>query len=96
MPSSGPDDYRRMQPVSDSQVAGDHGRGSVNPALQLLKPEPLFPVLCQLLVGGIDEHGPSVYSVDAMGGATKEEDIVSTGSVHLWPTVFWKTVTDRA
>ena len=30
--------------------------------------------------GGVDEHGPSVYSVDAMGGATKEEDIVSTGS----------------
>jgi proteasome beta subunit len=28
----------------------------------------------------VDEHGPSVYSVDAMGGATIEEDIVSTGS----------------
>ena len=39
-----------------------------------------FPYYVQLLVGGIDEHGPSVYSVDAMGGATKEEDIVSTGS----------------
>ena len=24
--------------------------------------------------------GPSVYSVDAMGGATKEEEIVATGS----------------
>jgi len=31
-------------------------------------------------VGGIDESGPSVYSVDAMGGATKEEEIVATGS----------------
>jgi proteasome beta subunit len=39
-----------------------------------------FPYYVQLLVGGMDEHGPSVYSVDAMGGATKEEDIVSTGS----------------
>jgi proteasome beta subunit len=39
-----------------------------------------FPYYVQLLVGGVDEHGPSVYSVDAMGGATKEEDIVSTGS----------------
>jgi len=39
-----------------------------------------MPYYVQLLVGGIDEHGPSVYSVDAMGGATKEEDIVSTGS----------------
>ena len=39
-----------------------------------------FPYYVQLLVGGMDEHGASVYSVDAMGGATKEEDIVSTGS----------------
>jgi proteasome beta subunit len=28
----------------------------------------------------VDEHGPSVYSVDALGGSTKEEEIVSTGS----------------
>jgi proteasome beta subunit len=39
-----------------------------------------FPYYVQLLVGGIDEHGPSVYSVDSMGGATKEEEIVATGS----------------
>lgn len=39
-----------------------------------------FPYYVQLLVGGIDENGPSVYSVDAMGGATKEEEIVATGS----------------
>ena len=39
-----------------------------------------FPYYVQLLVGGIDESGPSVYSVDAMGGATREEEIVATGS----------------
>ena len=39
-----------------------------------------FPYYVQLLVGGIDDNGPSVYSVDAMGGATKEEEIVATGS----------------
>ncbi len=39
-----------------------------------------FPYYVQLLVGGIDRTGPSVYSVDAMGGATREDDIVSTGS----------------
>jgi len=39
-----------------------------------------FPYYVQLLVGGVDDHGPSVYSVDAMGGATKEEEVVSTGS----------------
>ena len=40
----------------------------------------MYPYYVQLLVGGIDEKGPSVYSVDAMGGATKEEEIVATGS----------------
>jgi proteasome beta subunit len=39
-----------------------------------------FPYYVQLLVGGVDETGPSVYSVDAMGGATKEEEVVATGS----------------
>jgi proteasome beta subunit len=39
-----------------------------------------FPYYVQLLVGGIDESGPGVYSVDAMGGSTKEEEIVATGS----------------
>jgi proteasome beta subunit len=39
-----------------------------------------FPYYVQLLVGGVDLNGPSVYSVDAMGGATKEEEIVATGS----------------
>ena len=40
----------------------------------------MYPYYVQLLVGGLDESGPSVYSVDAMGGASLEEDIVSTGS----------------
>jgi proteasome beta subunit len=39
-----------------------------------------YPYYVQLLVGGVDEKGPGVYSVDAMGGATKEEEIVATGS----------------
>ncbi|ACL16140.1 archaeal proteasome endopeptidase complex subunit beta [Methanosphaerula palustris] len=39
-----------------------------------------YPYYVQLLVGGVDATGPSVYSVDAMGGATRESDIVATGS----------------
>jgi proteasome beta subunit len=39
-----------------------------------------YPYYVQLLVGGIDKTGPSVYSVDAMGGASKEDDMVATGS----------------
>ena len=39
-----------------------------------------YPYYVQLLVGGVDESGPALFSVDAMGGATKEEEIVATGS----------------
>ena len=39
-----------------------------------------YPYYVQLLVGGVDADGPSMHSVDAMGGATKEEEIVATGS----------------
>lgn len=41
------------------------------------------PYYVQLLVGGVDAQGPSVYSVDAAGGATLEENFVSTGSGSL-------------
>ncbi|MBP2132326.1 proteasome beta subunit [Methanomicrobium sp. W14] len=40
----------------------------------------MMPYYVQLLVGGVDKNGPSIYSVDAMGGASPEEDIVATGS----------------
>jgi len=39
-----------------------------------------FPYYVQLLVGGMDETGAHLFSVDAMGGATKEDDVVATGS----------------
>jgi proteasome beta subunit len=39
-----------------------------------------YPYYVQLLVGGFDKTGPSVYSVDAMGGASREDDMVATGS----------------
>jgi proteasome beta subunit len=39
-----------------------------------------YPYYVQLLVGGYDDSGPGLYSVDAMGGATREEEIVATGS----------------
>jgi proteasome beta subunit len=39
-----------------------------------------YPFYVQLLVGGVDVTGASVYSVDALGGASREDDIVATGS----------------
>jgi len=39
-----------------------------------------FPYFVQLLVGGVDNRGPSIYSIDLIGGAIEETDIVATGS----------------
>lgn len=39
-----------------------------------------FPYFVQLLVGGVDKRGPSIYSIDLLGGAIEEIDIVATGS----------------
>ncbi|MDD1715608.1 MAG: archaeal proteasome endopeptidase complex subunit beta [Methanolinea sp.] len=39
-----------------------------------------YPFYVQLLVGGVDERGPNLFAVDAMGGASREEELVSTGS----------------
>jgi proteasome beta subunit len=39
-----------------------------------------YPYYVQLLMGGFDDDGPSVYSVDALGGVSREDEIVATGS----------------
>lgn len=39
-----------------------------------------YPYYVQLLVGGMDDDGPKLYAVDALGGASKEEEMVATGS----------------
>ncbi|RPJ54181.1 MAG: archaeal proteasome endopeptidase complex subunit beta [Methanobacteriota archaeon] len=39
-----------------------------------------YPYYVQLLVGGVDVNGPSIYSVDALGGASHEEAFIATGS----------------
>jgi proteasome beta subunit len=40
----------------------------------------MFPFYVQLLIGGVDETGPVLFSVDAVGGTCKEDGIVATGS----------------
>jgi len=40
----------------------------------------MFPFYVQLLIGGVDENGPVIFSVDAVGGSGKEDGIVATGS----------------
>lgn len=46
----------------------------------LLNSTRFFPYLVQLIIGGVDENGPTVFSLDPVGGAIEEEDIVATGS----------------
>lgn len=40
----------------------------------------MYPFYVQLLIGGVDESGPVLFSVDAVGGTCKEDSIVATGS----------------
>jgi proteasome beta subunit len=75
----------RLMQVECSLYKVRHGKPiSVGAAATLLsnylQQNRYYPYYVQLLVGGVDRNGPSVYSVDAMGGASKEPDIVSTGS----------------
>ncbi|MFH0967883.1 MAG: proteasome subunit beta, partial [Methanobacteriota archaeon] len=39
-----------------------------------------YPFYVQLLIGGVDESGPVLFSVDAVGGCSREDKIVATGS----------------
>lgn len=39
----------------------------------------LFPFIADVLVGGFDQHGPSIYSVDFFGSVTSEK-MTATGS----------------
>lgn len=39
-----------------------------------------YPLMVQLLVGGVDRYGPKMYSLDALGGQIEERKVVSTGS----------------
>ncbi|MDI9633940.1 MAG: archaeal proteasome endopeptidase complex subunit beta [Methanolinea sp.] len=46
----------------------------------ILNANRFYPFYVQLLVGGIDDDGPKLYAVDALGGASREEEMVATGS----------------
>lgn len=42
-----------------------------------------FPFLVQLLVGGMNSEGPSLFSLDPVGGQIEEKRIAATGSGSL-------------
>jgi proteasome beta subunit len=46
----------------------------------ILSGQRYYPLMVQLLVGGVDKNGPAIFSLDALGGAIEETKAVSTGS----------------
>jgi proteasome beta subunit len=55
-------------------------KGTVSLLANILNGNRYYPYFVQLLVGGFDKNGPSVYSLDAVGGIIDEKKAVSTGS----------------
>jgi proteasome beta subunit len=55
-------------------------KGTVSLLANILSGNRYYPYFVQLLVGGVDKNGPSVYSLDALGGIIEEKKAVSTGS----------------
>src|SRR3990172_2516656 len=55
-------------------------KGVVSLLANILSGNRYYPYYVQLLVGGVDKNGPSVYSLDAVGGTIEERKAVSTGS----------------
>lgn len=46
----------------------------------ILSGQRYYPLMVQLLVGGVDKNGPSIFSLDALGGKIEETKAVATGS----------------
>ncbi len=55
-------------------------KGIVSLLANILNSNRYYPFFVQLLVGGVDKHGPGIYSLDAVGGIIEEKKAVATGS----------------
>lgn len=55
-------------------------KGIVSLLANILNSNRYYPFFVQLLVGGVDKHGPGIYSLDAVGGIIDEKKAVATGS----------------
>lgn len=55
-------------------------KGIVTLLSNILNSYRYYPFFVQLLVGGVDKHGPMIYSLDALGGIIEEKKAVATGS----------------
>lgn len=55
-------------------------KGTASLLANILAGNRYYPFMVQLLIGGFDKNGPSIYSLDALGGQLEETKAVSTGS----------------
>src|SRR5665648_962694 len=55
-------------------------KGMTNLLSNILNNSRYYPFMVQLIVGGVDKNGPSIYSLDAIGGLIDERKVVATGS----------------
>ena len=63
---------RRQEPMTDG--------ATVTLLSNILSGNRYFPYYVQLIIGGVDKKGPSLYSLDAFGGQLTEKKAVATGS----------------
>ncbi|MCD4704052.1 MAG: archaeal proteasome endopeptidase complex subunit beta [Methanosarcinaceae archaeon] len=63
---------RRQEPITI--------KGITTLLANILSGQRYYPLMVQLLVGGVDKKGPGIYSLDALGGNIEETKFVSTGS----------------
>lgn len=55
-------------------------KGTTTLLSNILSGQRYYPLMVQLLVGGVDKNGPAIFSLDALGGSIRENKAVSTGS----------------
>ena len=55
-------------------------KGTASLLANILAGNRYYPFMVQLLIGGFDKNGSSIYSLDALGGQLEETKAVSTGS----------------
>lgn len=63
---------RRREPITIGAI--------VTLLSNILSGHRFFPYFVQLIIGGVDKKGPSLYSLDALGGQITEKKAVATGS----------------
>lgn len=55
-------------------------QGATTLLANILQGSKYYPFMVQLIVGGYDENGPSIYSLDPVGATEEEKKFFSTGS----------------